>query len=179
MHRVVLMLAVPILLSAFAGLSAQTDAEKTDAERPHAAAAAPRIADLAWMAGAWRNDSRDGFTDEVWSAPADRSMVGCSRIGLASDRAVYEILLIEESADGPVLWLRHFKPGLIAREEQPMKFKTVRAGKNEIAFERVDESGGTRLSYRLAEPDRLVAILEKTQNGKKRQFEFSLKRVPQ
>lgn len=140
-------------------------------------AARATIADVAWMSGRWRDESKDGYTDECWGPPLDRTMVGYSRIGASSDRAVYEILLIEQTGETLTLWLRHFTGPLKSREVDAMRFVATRIAPNEITFDGTGGESSTRLTYRLGDAGELICVLEKAREGKTRRFEFKLARV--
>lgn len=57
--------------------------------------------DLAWMTGSWSATSEDGtVSEEHWTTPAGRLMVGMHRDVRKDGGAFFEFLRIEETAEG-------------------------------------------------------------------------------
>lgn len=152
---------------------------------PGGAAQAPpgpvpaRIADVAWMAGHWRGEIEGAVSEEVWAAPEGDTMIGMWRLVLPGGKArVLELLLLREDGEGVTLYLRHFDPQLVAREEKdrPLALRLVRRGEREAAFEgpAVAAYGGSvRIEYRRPSEDLLVSVLERA--GKREEFRFTRK----
>src|SRR4026209_826341 len=62
---------------------------------------------LSWLAGKWVLESRGSRQEEVWTAPAGRSMIGMMRVTRDGKTAQREFNLIEETASGVMLTLGH------------------------------------------------------------------------
>jgi hypothetical protein len=136
---------------------------------------------LAWMAGTWEGEMWGGHNVESWTAPAtDGSMLGSYRFGKGGKPVFYELMAIEGAGDERVMTMRHFGPGLAAREAQDaaLRWRVQPTGPQEVVFHQVFPEGtGTRLRYRLAAPGQLVVELIKTKDGKEMVDRFELRRV--
>jgi hypothetical protein len=136
------------------------------------------LADVAFIAGTGTGSLGGGVIEEHWSAPAGDSMMGMFRY-IKSDRVVfYEFLLIEQTAAGPVLRLKHFDPGLIGREEKAEVFSypLVELKPRRAVFERPDKQ--TRLTFDGTNEGRLTVTLEQVKNGKHDSSTFVYDHVP-
>jgi hypothetical protein len=149
------------------GLGAGSPAKATLAESTTVAAAA-------FMTGHWIGEIGGGLSEEIWTAPADGSMLGMWRLVIDGQVRVLELLAVSEEGDaGLTLRLRHFDRRLVAREEKdrPVELGLAQSGDGEVAF----AGAGTddtplRLSYRRDGSDGLVAVLEK--NGRRDEFRY-------
>jgi hypothetical protein len=150
--------------------AARLPATLTEAQEPKA----PRLADLAWMAGRWIDDTGGNLSEEIWAAPVGDSMMGMWRYVAGGKVRIFEMLTIGEHEGGLALRLRHFDPRLAGREdkERPVVLKLVRLANREAAFEGTEYSGcGTvRLTYRRPSDDTLAVTLDKA--GGKEEFRF-------
>ena len=148
---------------------------------PPATPATATLADLSWIAGRWKGEASSGTIEESWGEANGESMLGSFRM-VAADGAVrfYEILVIQQRPEGPVLRIRHFDADLIAWEEKdaPMMFALVSHAKKSATFERTVEGNPERIVYS-REKETLVIRLEKpaTEEDKRiREFRFRLGR---
>lgn len=139
-------------------------------------AAAPKVADLAFLEGNWTLTDGDVIWDEQWTAPRGDSIVGMCRAMENGRTFFYELLTIEQDERGPVLRLKHFRRGLIGREEKSevVTMPLVSLEANEAVFEQADKQ--VRLVYRRT-GDELHASLEKWKEGKKTVDEFRYRRM--
>jgi hypothetical protein len=76
------------------------------------------LSNLTFISGRWQGNMEGGIAEEQWSVPAGDSMMGMFRHVKGGKAVFYELMLIEQSPDGPVLKLKHFNPGLIGWEEK-------------------------------------------------------------
>lgn len=151
---------------------------------PPPAAASPtaatplRVADLGWLAGTWEGTMGGDPIAEHWSAPADGEMVGVFR--WRRERPLYEILVIEDGPEGPVMRLRHFGPGLVAWEEKEgaIVFRAVEHGPCSAVFaEEGDAEEATRVRYvREADGGLLIQVLEQ-RDGAESSLDFRFRPV--
>jgi uncharacterized protein DUF6265 len=131
---------------------------------PVPAAPPATMADVAFMAGHWRDPAAQGLSEEIWTAPEGDSMLGMWRFVTEGKAWIYELLSIRQEAASLVLLLRHFDPQLKAREEKdaPLVLPLVRKSEGEAVFEGRSSKGGLlRLTYRKQGADGLEGILEK------------------
>lgn len=137
-------------------------------------------AELAWMAGRWRAEVWGGVGEEVWMKNSDNSLLCVFSFVKDGKPSFYEFLTVEPREQGLTLHLRHFHAKLIAWEdkESPLLFTISKATTNEVIFERVDSAGArTKISYKLAAPDRLTSTLERVKDGKSNVDTFNFRRV--
>ena len=124
------------------------------------------ISDVRFIEGSWRATWGDRTVDAVWSAPAAGSIVGYVRV--IKDRRVtlYEMFAFEETEAGLVVLVRHFGPGLVAREEKetPNHYKFLEAGEGWLLVEKQGED--TRVRYEKRSDDEFAIVIGKPQEGK-------------
>jgi hypothetical protein len=133
------------------------------------------LAQLAWIAGNWVDDSKSALSEEVWAAPSGDSMIGMWRYVAKGKLQIFELLSITQEDGGPVFRLRHFDPRMVAREEKdkPLALKLVSLGDREAAFEGPGQPTGTvRLTYRRPAADALSVTLDR--DGRAQSFQFRL-----
>src|SRR2546426_10091171 len=89
---------------------------------------AAKLGDAGWLVGAWKQaDAKDGTLEEVWSTPAGGAMVGTFRWLRDGKPVVYEFMLLEESADGVTLRVRHYRPQMVDLDKEPIRLKMTQA----------------------------------------------------
>lgn len=141
-----------------------------------AALAAPPggLSDIAFIAGHWRGSEAGTVIEEVWTKPEGDAMTGMFRIVAGGKTRMTEFMAFEQREAGPVLVMRHFGPGLIAREEKdaPLVWRLEMLAPNHAVF--LLEKAGSRLDFR-RQGDSLTITLEKTQNGKTTRSPFTYK----
>ena len=133
---------------------------------------------LSWIAGHWEGEIGGALSEEIWSAPSGDAMMGMWRLVKDGKARVYEFLVIEQQAAGPVLTFRHFSPGLVAWEEKdrPLVLPLVRHTDSEAVFDNGDTAKPLRLTYRRPAPGELVVVLERMEQGKIASTEFRYRR---
>jgi hypothetical protein len=138
---------------------------------PLAQAQANPFAPIAWLAGCWAQQGREAGSVEQWMAPAGGLMLGMART-LKDGRVVeFEFMQLRAGADGQLAFVAQ-PQGL-----PPVEFKLLRQAEAEAAFENAAHAFPQRVIYRLAAPDRLVARIEGTLNGKARGIDFTMQRT--
>lgn len=134
------------------------------------------IADLRFVAGAWRGERGGSVTEEQWMEPEGDAMVGMARVVSGGKTRITELGVMVQREEGVVLLLRHFGRGLVAQEEKeaPLVFvlKSLIGRKAEF----VEEKTGTRLIYERVSEERLTVTLIKTVNGKEARSPFEYRR---
>jgi hypothetical protein len=133
------------------------------------------LADLGFIAGSWGADWAGGFGEEHWSTASGDSMVGTFRFVKDGKARFYEMMLIEQTPEGPVLRLKHFNPGLIGWEEkaQVYSYPLIEYRQGLAVFERPDKQ--TRMTFRRTSTDSLSVLLEQTKDGKQTSQEFKFR----
>jgi len=142
-----------------------------------AVAAAPvpaSLADVAFMAGHWVDESPEHLSEEVWTEPSGDSMLGMWRYVAGEKARVLELLTLKAEDGGIMLRLRHFDGRMVAREEKgtPVELRLVAKQADAATFEgaEVGGSGRVRLSYRRTGPNTLLSVLDK--GGEPQEFSF-------
>lgn len=128
--------------------------------------------DLSFICGHNRGEREGSIIDEHWSEVGGDTMIGMYREIRGGKAQMYEFLTIEQTADGPVLRLRHFDPGLVGWEEkaQAASYPLASWRPNEAIFEKPDKS--VRLAFRATSKETLEVTLER--KGKKTEvFEYA------
>jgi Domain of unknown function (DUF6265) len=123
------------------------------------------LADLAFIAGHGVGELQGGVIEEIWSAPRGDSMMGMFAFTKDGRARFYEFLLIEQTASGPILRLKHFNPGLAGWEEKAEVFSypLVSLSARRAVFERPDKD--TRLTFDATEAGALAVTLDQKQKG--------------
>ena len=127
--------------------------------------------DLSFISGHSRGDLDGGIADEEWSQPIGDTMMGTYCFVKDGKVQMYEMMAIEQTANGPVLRLKHYNAGLQAWEEKTKvwDFPLVKFSPRDATFETADKS--IRIEYRAAGSGILEATLEEA--GKKPEvFEY-------
>ncbi|WP_428660756.1 DUF6265 family protein [Runella sp.] len=120
------------------------------------------LADVAFMQGHWLGTFNGGPIEAFWAAPAGDNLTGFMRMMKDEKVTMYEMLIFEQTANGPIVLVKHFKPGLIAVEEKEIsdRYSFIEAKKNQALFEKQD--GSIRIIYEKRSENQLVI-----QRGKK------------
>ena len=119
------------------------------------------ISDVSFIQGSWKAVAGDRSIDAVWSVPAGEDIVGYVRVMRDGKVALYELFAFEQTEQGLVAVVRHFGPGLIAREEKekPNLYTFLEAGDGWALFERQGEP--TRVRYDKRSPDQFAIVIGK------------------
>lgn len=129
---------------------------------------AAELQDLAFMAGHWRGQAAGTQIQEIWSAPEQGSMTGMYREMKDGKTTFYEFLTIEAGADGPVLLINHFEPGLRGWEDRNkpsvLHIKTF-LPEGEVVFESNDPNNPLLLTYSRTSKNTMDVLLERQRNG--------------
>lgn len=128
------------------------------------------LENLRWLTGAWRCDAAGEPLEEHWTESREGVMVGMARIGDDPDRAIYEIILIEESDPAPVMSIRHFGKGLAVRDRKVASFKLTKLDDKEAVFDDPQNDFPSKIIYRVAGKDKLLVRLENKDNTRSKDF---------
>jgi hypothetical protein len=132
-------------------------------------AQAPGIQSVAWVHGCWMQVTGDRTVEEQWMAPRGGSMIGMSRTASGSRIREYEFIVIRE--EGGSLVYEAYPSG-----QAGASFRSVEIGEARAVFENSHHDFPQRVGYERLSPDRLLAWIEGTRNGKTRRVEFRYER---
>ena len=114
------------------------------------------LADIAFMEGRWLGTFNGGPIEAAWIAPVGDNLTGFMRMMKDNKVSMYEMLIFEQTEQGPIVLVKHFKPGLIGQEEKDKsdRYRFIEASTNRALFEK--EDGSIRIIYEKRSPDQLV-----------------------
>jgi len=140
-------------------------------------AAAADLSELRFISGAWKGSQGAAVVEEHWMQPDGDAMVGMYRVVNGGRTRMTELCVMEQRPEGIVLFLRHFSPGLVAREEKdtPNRFNLEKVEGKRATF--LQDSAPTRLIYERVDEDRLVITLVKVKDGQETRIPFEYKRI--
>ena len=72
--------------------------------------------------------------------------------------------------------MRHFRPQMVAQEQEPIKIKLVSATQEKLVFENPDGERPKRITYSLGGDD-LTATIQTERDGKPASFSLRLRRA--
>lgn len=123
------------------------------------------LSDIDFIEGHWQATPQGSTVEAIWSAPAGDNMVGVVRVMKDSKATLYEMFAFEETAQGLVALVKHFKPGLIGLEEkdQSDRYHFLEAGKGRAIFEKQGEE--VRILYEQRTDDQFAIVIGKPQEG--------------
>lgn len=116
----------------------------------------PDLSVVAHIEGHWKGEFKGGPIEASWSAPEGNNVVGYIRMIQGNKPSLYEIFAFEQTEKGPIVRVKHFKPGLISVEdkEEADTYYFVETKKNETLFEKSDKK--IRIIYELRKPNLFV-----------------------
>jgi len=165
------LLSACLLLVAFGACVAVVSAEDEPAAPRHA----PTLADLAWMTGAWVEKEGPSVFTETWSAPSGDAMVAASHWAVEGKTRMYELCVIEQTGQGPVLHVRHFHRGVQPWEQEkagPISWPLKSLEGQHVIFEHPTRAWPKTMEYRRT-GDVLEGRLVGVENGMPKQIPFS------
>jgi hypothetical protein len=124
------------------------------------------LSDISFIQGHWKAN-REGTTIEAnWTAPEGDNIVGYMRMMKDNKATLYELFAFEQTPQGLVVLVKHFKPGLIGVEEKEKsdRYHFIEASKGRMIVEKQGEP--TRVLYEKRAEDQFVIALGKQQDGK-------------
>ncbi|WP_080240524.1 DUF6265 family protein [Spirosoma rigui] len=100
------------------------------------------LADVSFMEGRWLGTFNGGPIEAAWIAPVGDNLTGFMRMMKDNKVTMYEMLIFEQTEQGPVVLVKHFKPGLIGQEEKDKsdRYRFISAKKDQALFEKEDGS---------------------------------------
>lgn len=124
------------------------------------------VSDMSFIAGSWKAKTADRAIDAVWSSPLGENMVGYVRVMKDNKPVLYELFAFEQSENGLVALVKHFKPGLLGVEEKDKcdRYKFLEAGDGRALFEK--EGGLVRVLYEKRPGKQFAIVVGKQEEGK-------------
>ncbi|GAB4005732.1 hypothetical protein GCM10028808_06210 [Spirosoma migulaei] len=124
------------------------------------------LADVAFMEGRWLGTFNGGPIEAAWIAPVGDNLTGFMRMMRDNKVTMYEMLIFEQTEQGPIVLVKHFKPGLIGQEEKDKsdRYRFIEAGKDKAIFEK--EDGSIRIIYEKRSADQLAIQRGQLKDGK-------------
>ncbi len=97
----------------------------------------PKIENCAWIAGNWKGEAFGGQTEENWSTPSGGSMMATFKLINDGQVSFYEIEIIREVNDTPMLQLKHFNSELKGWEtkDETVDFPLKEITATKVVFE--------------------------------------------
>lgn len=138
------------------------------------------LAAVSWMSGAWHGSSdQQGRVDEFWTKPAAGAMSGTFRWVKGEKPIVYELLLLEEDAEGVAMRLRHFGPAMRAWEDAPLLLRLVEHGEGRAVFETPEPVDGqhTHIGYVLDGGTLKATVTTRKEGSPERSFILAMERA--
>lgn len=112
--------------------------------------------DVSFMEGRWRGTFNGGPIEAVWIAPVGDNLTGFMRMMNGDKVTMYEMLVFEQTEQGPIVLVKHFKPGLVGQEDKDKsdRYRFISAEKDRALFEKEDAS--IRIIYEKRGTDQMV-----------------------
>lgn len=148
-----------LLLLAICSLTAKNAEAQTTAK-------AGSLADLSFTEGKWIASVGERSIEGTWLPAKENNIVGFFRMMNGGKPTIYELLVYEQSEQGPVSLVKHFQSGLIGQEEidKPIRHKWIESGRGRVVFEKEGEA--VRVLYEKRSDNQFVISIGKPQDGK-------------
>lgn len=130
-------LFIPMLVLGGIASRAQTDFPNTLTLSASSVSPKANLQCIEWLAGRWLGEAFGGTTEELWSPPSGKSMMGVFRSVINDEVNFYEIVTIVEENETLLLRLKHFHANLKGWEEKDVTqdFQLVKVTSDRIYFE--------------------------------------------
>ena len=124
------------------------------------------LADLNFTEGKWIAKVGDRTIEATWLPANDDNIVGFFRMMHGGKPTMFELLVYEQTEQGPVSLVKHFLSGLIGQEptDKPIRHKWIESGNGRVVFEKEGET--VRVLYEKRTNDQFIISIGKPQNEK-------------
>ncbi|MDB5263474.1 MAG: hypothetical protein JWQ14_2757 [Adhaeribacter sp.] len=124
------------------------------------------LASISFIEGHWKATNDGRAVEGMWMAADGDNMVGMMRMMKDGKVSMYEILAYEQSAQGLVSLVKHFKPGLIGQEEKDKqdRYNFVEASAGRAIFQKEGEA--LRILYEKRSANQFVISRGNLQDNK-------------
>ncbi len=152
--RQVFFLSLSFLLLLFSQVVAQTKEQMGS------------LSDISFVQGHWKGMHESTSLEAFWTAPSGDNITGFIRMMKENKLSLYELFAFEQTPQGPVALVKHFKPGMVGVEEKEKadRYTFVEAGNGRVIFEKQGEV--LRVLYEKRSQDQFAIALGKQQEGK-------------
>jgi hypothetical protein len=108
---------------------------------------AGKLSDLSFIEGHWKATAGDRTIEGEWMPKDGDNILGFMRMMTANKASMYELLAYEQSEQGLVSRVKHFKPGMTGMEEKDKfdQYNFVEASKDKAIFQKEGEE--VRIAY--------------------------------
>lgn len=132
--------------------------------------AAPRAAQLGWLAGCWERLSGPRLVEEQWTRPRGGLMLGVGRTVQGDSLVEYEQVRVFERG-GKLVYAAQ------PSGQAPAEFTSTVVSDSAVVFENLGHDFPQRVMYRRLGADSLVARIEGMRHGQLRGVDFPYVRV--
>jgi hypothetical protein len=125
------------------------------------------FSDIRFIEGHWKATTAEGrLIEAVWLGFEGDNMLGFMRMMNGNKADLYELLAYEQSEQGLVSLVKHFKPGLIGQEDKdnPNRYVFVEASKDRAIFQ--NTGGDLRILYEKRSAGQFAIARGNQENGK-------------
>ncbi|MCW3114673.1 MAG: hypothetical protein JWR18_3069 [Segetibacter sp.] len=125
-----------------------------------------KLSDLSFIEGHWKAVMADRTVEGEWMAPDGDNMLGFMRMMSGNKASMYELLAYEQSTQGLVSRVKHFKPGMIGMEEKDKfdQYNFVEATKGRAIFQK--EGDDLRIVYEKRSDNQFAIMRGNMADGK-------------
>jgi hypothetical protein len=131
---------------------------------------APRIGQVAWLAGCWQQTNGRRTVDEQWTRPRGGLMLGAGRTVDGDSLVEFEQVRIFERGGRLVYGAR-------PSGQEPAEFESILVSDSAVTFENLGHDFPQRVMYRRVGTDSLVGHVEGTRAGRIRGVDFPYRRA--
>lgn len=128
---------------------------------------APKVADLAWIAGCWQGGGQGTEFQEQWMGPLGETMLGMSRTVRDDSTLAYEFLRIHQESDG--IYYTSNPSG-----QAEASFKLVKVEAQKVTFENPDHDFPQKITYELDKDGNLNATISGHNKGAYQRVNFPM-----
>lgn len=133
---------------------------------------APKVDQLAWLAGQWRQEKAGRVIDEQWMTPAGGMMMGMARTVAKGKVVEYEFVQIREGPGGDLYYVA--RPS--GQAEAAFRLKTI--DDKAVVFENKEHDFPQLIGYILQPDGSLLAFIEGPKpDGTTKRIEYPYRRV--
>jgi hypothetical protein len=132
---------------------------------------APRVAQVAWIAGCWEQSAGARLIEEQWMRPRAGLMLGVSRTVVGDSLREYEQVALFQRGE-------HLVYAATPARQAPAEFASTAVSDSAVTFENPAHDFPQRIIYRRRGADSLIARVEGMRGGQLRGRDFAYRRVP-